>query len=220
MNMNKRGIAASSAPTMWTTGIVGLVLLIGMFMLANSINTNIDRTAADLQSQVDADLDAAVGSIQGIATGLQAVEAPAETSGICNNVNGCGGWWDVNKRDRQAVADRVLEELREDDNKDLFRQMEKEGIDIDDDDDILDSWVEQKGEILTDQDPRFGFDEDQTTTADIMIGVTYLDDDGHEETDYFRVQATLDELENGYEDGDVNIDEFDEVRKRFVLPHR
>ena len=53
---------------------------------------------------------------------------------ICNNVDGCNDIWDVEYR--EAVVLRVFTELTENDNKDLFRLMEQNGIDIDDADDI------------------------------------------------------------------------------------
>ena len=217
--MNKKGIAASSSPVIWSVVIVGLILLIAGFIMVGSVNKNVDDAASALKSQVDADLDAAVGSIQGIASSLE-VPTVSGTSDICNNVDGCNGLWDVKSRLRAPLADRVLEELTEDGQKDLFRLMEREGINIDDDVDIDSAWVHEKGEMLTDQDPRFGVDETKTATVDILIAVEYTDDDGDRETDYFRVQATVDELENGMSSADVNIDSFEEVRKRFVLPHR
>ena len=218
-------VQASQNNVLWTVVFATLVLLVAGFIGVGSINTNSNDAASDVARQIDnkidTKLDTALSQLQQTASALQNIDTTISVDpSLCNNIDGCGDVWDVDNR--ETVAERVLEELTEDNEKDLFRLMERAGIDIDDATDIDSNLTDvfKEGEILTNQDPRFKLDEDTVTTADIVIEVTYKDNDGHVKTDYFRVQSTLDELEDGYDSGDVSIDDFNEVRKRFVLPSR
>jgi len=114
----------------------------------------------------------------------------------------------------------VLTELTEDGMKDLFRNMDSIGVDLDDDVDINWANVWRIGELTTDRDPRFGLDDERTITFDLVVRVNYLDDSGDTQTDYYRVQGTIDEMENGLTNSDVHINSFNEVSKRFALPNR
>ncbi len=221
---------ATQSTVLWSIGILAVVMILTAFFVTSSINTNANDAAADvakqLDNKIDTKFDSYLSEFKETTSALQNLEDVEVDPSLCNNIDGCNGLWDVKDThnedgdSRDNVVNRVLEELNENNKKDLFRLMERNGIDIDDNEDTEFASSYKEGEILTNQDPRFGFDEDRITTADIVIEVKYTDGDGHDRTDYFRVQATLDELENGYEDGDVSIDDFNEVRKRFVLPSR
>jgi len=214
---------ANSQSVIWSVIIVGVLLAIGMFFSVNSINNNSVNVGVDVERQIDQRFDTSFAELKQLTDSFNEGNQSIEVSGLeglsdlCRNTDGCGGWWDAEDRDK--VAKRVTDELTESDNKDLYREIRKL-VDVDEKEDIISVDVHRLGEIRTNEDPSHGLSNSRIITIDYVLEVEFYEDGSNTETKtkYFRFQATLDDLEDGLTDADVEITSVELVSKRFALP--
>lgn len=226
--MNKKGTQASQGTVIWAVAAAAVVLLFGGIFAYSNIKGDINSQGQALSDNVNAKVDAlntkvdtATGQLNTAVSELRDTAASLETSAtdpdLCNNIDGCGGQWDVPWWFRQAYANRVLTELTEDDYRDLANFIDDQ-ISLDDNDDIEDAWITEIGDVKTNQNPNRGFTESRKTTVTMVIAVTYYPDgdDSDTKTKYFLVKAIVDEQEDGIGDSDVDVLSVERVSADYI----
>lgn len=214
---------ANQTGVIWTTIIAGLILLIAMFAFTSSIK-NANQVYIDDEfdqfrlenTERNANLDALILQVTEIITGF---EAPEIDPSLCDNIDGCGGYWDVPDNWRLDFAVQATNELTEHDNRDLYRAI-RDLVDVDDEDDILNVNIHRVGDVEVTEDPNRGLTDSITATSDFILKVRYHEDGDNDDTKtkYFRVQASYEDLEDGILRSDVEITSVELVDRDFVLP--
>lgn len=210
----------SQTPVIWAVVIATLIVLLAGFFMVNSVSNKLELANNDVTNKLgnlNSKVDKAASDIQKATSSI-----PTTTKvdpSLCNNVDGCGGWWDVTGTDKTDVVDRVVDELTEDDNRDLYKYI-KNLVDIDDNDDITSVSLHKTGEVRTNEDPDFGDSDSRMTTTDFVLKVVYFEDGSstEEKTKYFRIQSVVDDLEDGLSSSDVSITSAVKVDKDYSLP--
>ena len=206
---------ANQTSVLWTVIVASVVILATGFWM-NSVQ---NAAREQFQTDVNAKL---IGFSNQLTTGLTALNNIPTTIDIdpslCANIDGCGGWWDVPSALRDDVVNRVVDELTENDNRDLYREI-RDLVDVDDESDIISTSTHRIGEVRQNENPDYNASEDRLITADFILKVKYYEDGSSDEkTKYFRVQSTLSELEDGLTQGEVSYDSVEVVNKDFQLP--
>ena len=239
--MNKKGTQATQSGVILSIVIAFVVLFIGGIMMYSNIKGDLNAASTSANDRINAQfnaintkVDSATGKIDAAVTELQSTAASIPTtvtintddldnSGICNNINGCGGRWDVDSEDDigspNDYTNRVINELTESTFRDLYKEIRGQ-INVDDNSDIQDAWTTQTGDVKTNQDPDRGFTETRTVTVNMVIAVEFYEDGDNDDTKtkYFKVTALVDELENGVWDSDVEYMSVSKVSSNYVLP--
>lgn len=210
---------ANQSGVMWTVIIAAVVLLIAGFAWNNSNVSGADFDALETR------LSNQIAANQGTDAGDQTVtvdtsQFDAKFDEQCSNTDGCGGWWDSESKVRDAASYEVLSELTESDNRDLFREIE-DLVDIDEKEDIVSYEIHKTGDVRQNIDTNRDLDEDSIVTVDMVIEVEFHEDGDNDDTKtkYFRIQASLDDLDDGFDGSDVELTaETELVSKHFTLP--
>lgn len=209
-----------------TVIVVGIVLaLVGLFGINNAVDSINENSASLLSGLDNSDVAASLATL---AAAVNSIPSPIIDPSLCSNINGCGGQWDVDE-DRNSAVQRVIDELTEDENRDLYKEIrnlvdieDNEDFDVDNLFDLDEEYIviHKTGEVRTNENPDFDYSETTVITIDFIIEVRYFEDGDilDLKTDYFRVQATIDDLEDGIGFSEVEIDSVNEVSRRFVLP--
>lgn len=225
---------ASQKSTIWTVLIVGIVLLLGMFMVGNSIKGSLDdqsqeiqdnlaqsqrETAAGInnaQTVLDQRLDTAISDLTSAATRLEniQVETPEfpDFDSLCENVDGCNGYR-LSSDYRDDAVTRVVNELTENNNRDLYRQIE-DLWDIDENEDITHVSLHAIGRVRSNEEIDSDFDLSDSTTiyVELVLKVKFHEDgESDTTTKYVRFVATIDDLEDGILESDGSEVEIMEV---------
>ncbi len=191
------------------TFLVVVLLVAGMFVVAN-INGNIADTRTQLDNKIDNKFDTSLKDIQDVASALKDVDTTVEVNpGICDNIDGCNGWR-ISSSYRNEALDRVNEELQEDENRDLFRNIQNFFSDLDDNEDITKVTLHKIGKVRANEELDLDFDLSDTLeiTVEYVLKVKYNEDgSGDSNTEYVKVTAVVTDLEDGISEGEVrNID--------------
>lgn len=216
----------------WLVGIVGVVLLLGMFVMSSSLSSDIETTnkkittlEQSIPATVDAklaplrtDLTSAVNELRDTAasidTSVDTSAIDSKLDALCEETDGCDGWYDV--RRTSVYTNRVLVELQDDANRDLFRAIE-DLVEVDEKSDIRYSSIHRVGDVRATTE-RSSFGEDDLVTVDMVIEVNfYVDGTSDTQTKYFRVNATLSELQDGVGSSEVAIDSVEKVKSTFTF---
>lgn len=138
---------------------------------------------------------------------------------LCDLTEGCDGQWDVNNFMRGMFLDNVLEELEDRNYKALFDGM-KNLVDIEEREDINSiSLHDDNGEITVNQgdyDALYDANDDTIVKGEFVIEVDYFDDeDNVDRTRWFKVTATISDVEDSINFGDVVIDSVKRVSEHY-----
>lgn len=205
---------ANQTPVILTVVIAAVILLVAGFVAVGSIQSSNEASA----SAVNAKLDTAVASV----SNLKVPVAPAPTQApldpsLCDNIDGCGGMWDVPNQYRDDLADAVLDELTENNNRDLFDAIEDQ-VNVDDRDDIFDSDIYKTGDMRVNTDPEH-LETDSKVTVEFMIEVSFYEDGSNSDTQtkYFIVTAELEDFDDGFNGADVTVKSVVQTSRRTLL---
>ena len=212
---------ANQNSVIWTVLIAAVVLLGAGFIWngSNTSNADLDALETRISSQI-ASLE-----MQGTQAGDSTVtidtsQFDAKFDDLCNKTDGCGGWWDSESAVRRNASERVLEELTESDNRDLYREI-RDLVDVDEKEDIVSVSIWKTGDVRQNIDTNRDLDEDSVVTVDIVLKVVYHPDGDNddERTKYFRIQASLDDMDDGFDGADVVLTaETEKVSRHYTLP--
>ncbi len=213
---------ANQNNVIWAVVIAAVVLLVVSLFIAGSINSNLKLVGEKLDG-IDIDETALANAI---VAGIVIPEAPSsdteKVDRICELTEGCDGQWDLNNFMRGLFENVVLEELTERYNKALFNEI-KDLVDVEEREDI--DTVSVKYQTLNrnpmtvnqeDYDSLYDANDDTVVTGEFVIEVEYFDDDDNEDrTRWFKVTATVSDVEDGIAEGDVVINSVEKVSKHF-----
>lgn len=212
-------VQASQTPVIWTVVIATIILLVAGIFAYNAI-----PTAEEVANSIDIPTSAEVEAM--ITNAINKIEIP-ETSTIdtekidrvCELTEGCDGQWDLNNFMRQLAVGVVIDELTERDNKKLFNGIENI-VDVEEREDINNVLLhDNNGEMTVNQedyDSLYDANDDTIVTVEFVIEVEYFDDDDNEDrTKYFKVTATISDVEDGIAEGDVVINSIERVSEHF-----
>ncbi len=209
----------------WTTLVGVVVMLLGGFLylpgaIGNAVGVVVDEKVSEIDipeipAAQEIDVDALA---EDILAGLNTEKIDR----VCDLTEGCDGQWDVNNFMRNLAVDVVMDELIERDNKILFNGI-KDLVDINEREDIYNPVTVQnhfgRNPITVNQedyDSLYDANDDTVVTAEFVIKVDYFDDEDNENrTRWFKVTATISDVEDGIAKGDVVINSVERVSEHF-----
>lgn len=208
----------------WAIAVLAILYLLVSFYHTASLSGKLDDISAD-NAGLRSDLHLIVTDLQTAANALASSTITVNTSQfdakfneLCDEIDGCGSSWDVPSRFRSDAEDAVVDELTENDNRDLYRLI-RGLVEIDDKEDIEDVTVHQLGDVTTNEDPARGWTESRTVDVDLILEVEFYEDGDNDDTKtkYFKIHVFIDDLDNGYDDGDFDFGDAGLVSSRYVL---